>query len=457
MKKKLTILILVITVPVLFFMAWFISERSFSLSMEREKQRVQMTESIVSRVIQKTMMQAEYINAVAYAQQYHDYYLAQGIELIFCWNSQPIAGAHLPDSKYTGLLQGQRSALLDTENHPEKYAVAEPVNSHLTMILLRDISDLYLLRNNYQSLAFGCAGIATVLLCILAMIFAGILTHPIRNLTHAAQALAKHTGQEIPLPVARRDEIGALAQAFSDMQEAIQTRENKLRDESNSRQALLDALAHEMRTPLTSLLGNARLLQGELPTEERKRIADSMAREIYRLSDMDQQLMKLTNLRHGEIEPETVSVLSILNDTAERLNQQADEITIEVTGQDNTLYGDHELLSLLSDNLTANAIHASEPGMKITLVAEPHGFSVQDQGIGMTEETLQRACEPFWKADKARTRQHGGAGLGLSLCQRIAELHHGTLSFESSPGAGTKVTFTTSIQPVDDSVTCSVS
>ena len=457
MKKKLTILILVITVPVLFFMAWFISERSFSLSMEREKQRVQMTESIVSRVIQKTMMQAEYINAVAYAQQYHDYYLAQGIELIFCWNSQPIAGAHLPDSKYTGLLQGQRSALLDTENHPEKYAVAEPVNSHLTMILLRDISDLYFLRNNYQSLAFGCAGIASILLCILAMIFAGILTHPIRNLTHAAQALAKHTGQEIPLPVARRDEIGALAQAFSDMQEAIQTRENKLRDESNSRQALLDALAHEMRTPLTSLLGNARLLQGELPTEERKRIADSMAREIYRLSDMDQQLMKLTTLRHENIESESVSVLSILNDTAERLNQQADGITIEVTGQDSILYGDRELLSLLSDNLTANAIHASEPGMKILLVAESHGFSVQDQGIGMTEETIQRACEPFWKADKARTRSQGGAGLGLSLCQQIAELHQGTLSFDSSPGVGTKVIFTTSIQPVDDSVTCSVS
>ena len=457
MKKKLTILILVITVPVLFFMAWFISERSFSLSMEREKQRVQMTESIVSRVIQKTMMQAEYINAVAYAQQYHDYYLSQGIELIFCWNSQPIAGAHLPDSKYTGLLQGQRSALLDTENHPEKYAVAEPVNSHLTMILLRDISDLYLLRNNYQSLAFGCAGIASVLLCILAMIFAGILTHPIRNLTHAAQALAKHTGQEIPLPVTRRDEIGTLAQAFSDMQEAIQTRENKLRDESNSRQALLDALAHEMRTPLTSLLGNARLLQGELPTEERKRIADSMAREIYRLSDMDQQLMKLTTLRHENIESESVSVLSILNDTAERLNQQADGITIEVTGQDSILYGDRELLSLLSDNLTANAIHASEPGMKILLIAESHGFSVQDQGIGMTEETIQRACEPFWKADKARTRSQGGAGLGLSLCQQIAELHQGTLSFDSSPGVGTKVIFTTSIQPVDDSVTCSVS
>jgi len=457
MKRRLTILILVITVPVLFFMAWFISDRSFSLSMEREKQRVQMTETIVFREIQKTMMQTEYINAVAYAQQYHDYYLAQGIELIFCWNSQPIAGAQLPDSKYAELLQGQRRALLDTENHPERYVVAEPVNSHLTMILLRDVSDLYLMKRNYQSLAFGCAGIASVLLCILAMVFAGILTHPIRNLTHAAQALTKHTEQEISLPVGRRDEIGTLARAFSDMHKAIQTRENQLREESDSRQALLDALAHEMRTPLTSLLGNARLLQGELPADERRKIADSMAKEIHRLSDMDQQLMKLTNLRHGEIEPDPVSVLSILNGTVERLKHQAEGITMDVIGQDSILYGDCELLSILSDNLTANAIHASEPGMKITLIAEPQGFSVQDQGIGMTEKALRRACEPFWKADKARTRRHGGAGLGLSLCQRIAELHHGTLSFESSPGAGTKVTFTTSIQPVDDSVTCSVS
>ena len=71
----------------------------------------------------------------------------------------------------------------------------------------------------------------------------------------------------------------------------------------------------------------------------------------------------------------------------------------------------------------------------------------------LTEETIRQACEPFWKADKARTRRHGGAGLGLSLCQRITELHQGVLSFSSVPGKGTRVTFTTSLQPVDDSVT----
>lgn len=456
MKQKLTVLILMVTLPILFFMAWFMSERSFTLSMEREKQRTQMTESIVFREVQKTMIKAEYTNAVAYARQYREYYLAQGVELVFCWNGRPIADVSLPNSNYDGLLQGRRSALLDTEGSPEKYAVAEPVNSQLTMILIRDVGDLFQLKKHYQQLAFGCAGAASFLLCVLALLLAGILTRPIRKLTDAAKALAGQTDQEIALPVGRRDEIGILARAFSDMQKAVQYRETKLQEESDSRQALLDALAHEMRTPLTSLLGNARLLQGELPPDERKKIADSMSREIHRLADMDQQLMKLTGLRHEQIETEPVSVISLLKETAERLGKQAEGIKMEISGQDSVIYGDRELLSLLSDNLTANAIHASEPGMTITLYAEQSGFSVQDHGIGMTEETIARACEPFWKADKARTRRLGGAGLGLSLCRRIAALHHGTLSFDSAPGKGTRVTFTTSLQPFDDSVTSPV-
>ena len=457
MRKKLTVLILMVTVPIMFFMAWYMSERSFSLSLDREKQRTQMTESIVFREIQKTMLNTNYTNTIAYARQYREYYMSQGIELLFCWNETPIADVQLPNRDYAALICGKRAAMLDTSSRPQRYAIAEPINSMLTMILLRDISDLYLLKQNYQQLAFGCAGAASILICIFAMLFAGMLTKPIRRLTEAAKKLTGHTDQEISLPTDRHDEIGILARSFADMRSAVQSRETKLQEESNSRQALLDALAHEMRTPLTSLLGNARLLQSDLPAEERKKIADSMAKEIYRLADMDQQLMKLTSLQHEPIEMTPVSTLSILKDTADRFRDQAYGIAIEVTGTDSIIRGDRELLSLLSDNLTANAIHASEQGMTITLCAESNGFSVQDQGIGMTEETISQACEPFWKADKARTRCHGGAGLGLSLCQRIAELHQGVLSFSSVPGKGTRVTFTTSLQPVDDSVTSTAS
>ena len=309
------------------------------------------------------------------------------------------------------------------------------------------------MKNQYRRIAYGAAAGASVLLTVMTLLLTGILTRPIRRLTKAADAVAGNTGEQVPLPVERRDEIGTLARAFSRMQEAVGERETELREESESRQALLDALAHEMRTPLTSLLGNARLMQRELPPEDRKRIADSMAGEIRRLTDMDQQLMKLTGLRNEEPEMEAVSVMQILEETAARLREQAAEHMIEIKSEDSVIRGDRELLSLLVNNLAVNAIRASEPGTTVTLTALPDGFSVQDRGIGMTAETLEHACEPFWKADKARTRRNGGAGLGLSLCKRIAELHQGELRFESEPGKGTTVTFTTPLRAVDDSVT----
>ena len=457
MRKKLSVLILLVTVPIFFFMAWFMSSRAFNLSLEQEKQRTQMTESIVFREIQGNMKNLAYTEAAAYAAQLHKYYLSQGLELIFCWNGSPIAGAELPSQDYEALLQPlQRTALLDTRGTPERYAVAEPVNNSLTMILLRDMSELYLLRDQYRTIAFWTAIIASALLTLLTLLFAGILIRPITRLTEAARAITEHTDQNVRLPAGGKDEIGTLSRAFSEMQDAVADREARLLEESEARQALLDAMAHEMRTPLTSLLGNARLLQHDLPEDERVKIADSMAREIRRLTDMDQQLMKLTVLRHEEPEIEQVSVSGLLNNTAVRLQEQAKGITIEVHGTDSMISGDPELLSLLCDNLTANALHVSEPGMTVTLTSVPGGFTVEDQGPGMNEEALKHAFEPFWKADKARTRRHGGAGLGLSLCMQIAELHRGKLSFDSAPGKGTRVTFTTALPTVDDSFTSPV-
>ena len=119
-----------------------------------------------------------------------------------------------------------------------------------------------------------------------------------------------------------------LFRSFSEMQGAVEARETQLREESEARQALLDALAHEMRTPLTSLLGNARLLQRKLPPEERKQIADSMAKEIHRLTDMDQQLMKLTAMGHETPETERVSVTELLRETAERLQPRPMELSM---------------------------------------------------------------------------------------------------------------------------------
>ena len=102
--------------------------------------------------------------------------------------------------------------------------------------------------------------------------------------------------------------------------------------------------------------------------------------------------------------------------------------------------GERELTILLLRNLVVNAQRAGgKEAVRVTL--HPDGFDVTDYGCGMTKEQIARAFEPFYKADKARTRSAGGAGLGLPLCRKIARLHHGELHMESEIGRGTRVCY----------------
>ena len=100
-------------------------------------------------------------------------------------------------------------------------------------------------------------------------------------------------------------------------------------------------------------------------------------------------------------------------------------------------------LSLYILDITMNSVKAGAKNISISL-GEYDGifsFSVEDDGCGMTKEQIARAFEPFYKADKARTRRAGGAGLGLPLCRKIARLHHGELHMESEIGRGTRVCY----------------
>lgn len=452
MKKRLMLWMVAVFVPLLLLLAFALTEQSFSLSMEREQTRAQMTEGLIAKQVKQTIAELDYTALNEAARQYRGFYAAQGVELLFLYNDVPIGGAELPDDDYRALLTGQRCAMLDTPS--ERYAIAEPLMYAVTLLTLRDMSDLYTQRDTMRRISLLAALVGAALVALLSWLLATRFTRPVQRLTRAATALGDGEQASDDLPTGRKDEIGALAQAFAQMQTAIAQREQSLRDEAESRQALLDALAHEMRTPLCALLGNVRLLQNDaLPAERRNAVAEQMAREIKRLTDMDAQLMKLTRLSHEPIEKSLVSVRTLLMDTAARLRAQADGIAIEVTGKDAMLEGDAALLSLLCDNLAVNALRASHSGQTVTLEALPNGFAVRDCGVGMTQEQLAHACDPFYKADKARTRKAGGAGLGLSLCRRIAELHNGELTLRSHIGQGTTTIFTTSLQPVADFVT----
>ena len=118
-------------------------------------------------------------------------------------------------------------------------------------------------------------------------------------------------------------------------------------------------------------------------------------------------------------------------------------IVVEFGEQVDTLYGNSILLESLVRNLIHNSIQALAE-QKNPLVTVESGkiekgieIRIKDNGCGMTEEEIAHIFEPFYRVDKARSRENGGAGLGLSLCQQILQVHGGTLVYESEKGAGT--------------------
>lgn len=283
------------------------------------------------------------------------------------------------------LLETQgRATLLDSST--QKLFIAHKLSDDLTLLLASDVSAVYEFRRELAFWAGGLSVVGVVLSCMLSVIVSGWLARPFKQL--AAQ-----------------------------------------------RQELIDALAHEMRTPLTAILGGVRLLErANLDEEKRVRLLGSMAKEAQRLSDMGDRLLMLTRLEHDAPEFAPFSSMEMAREALDAF----DSVILE--GEDAVFTGERELMICLLRNLVVNGMRAggTEP-VRITLMK--NGFSVTDSGCGMTKEQIARAFDPFYKADKSRARTHGGAGLGLTLCKKIARLHGGKLEIESEVGKGTRVVY----------------
>ena len=211
----------------------------------------------------------------------------------------------------------------------------------------------------------------------------------------------------------------------------------------NDRQSRFVAdLTHELKTPLTSMIGYADLLRGgELPPEN----ADAIYHESTRLESLSQQLLSLQDLRQEALTLTAVPVAAAFEDVARSLPDCP--VTLEKTcPEDAAVRADRVLLADLLRNLVLNAAHASAPGSTVTLRCLPAEdrwrLEVADTGCGIPPEALPHLTEPFYRVDKARARANGGSGVGLALCADIAAAFGAKLEFTSTVGEGTTVALT---------------
>lgn len=432
MRKRIALCMVALVLTLLGPGMALVVSRSFALTMERERARALGEEAAIARAL--TLETAEGNVGRFTASTLQTRYGSNELTIYLLQNGETITGEALPTvQKLPELLNTEtRATLLDGVS--ERLLIAHALDGKITLLTALDVSPVYALRRELLRGAAALGLIGLALAGALAIWISGVLTRPLSQLADAAAKLADGD-YAAPLPAAKNDEMNALIRAFSRMSAAIDERETALRTQAEERQALIDALAHEMRTPLTAILGGARLLQqSRLSGSQQSELLDTMAREASRLSTMDERLLLLTRLDH---EAPAFAPFDSQAMAREALSVY-DGVRLE--GDDAVFIGERELTILLLRNLVVNAQRAGgKEAVRVTL--HPDGFDVTDYGCGMTKEQIARAFEPFYKADKARTRIAGGAGLGLPLCRKIAQLHHGELHMESEIGIGTRVCY----------------
>lgn len=432
MRKRIALCMVALVLTLLGPGMALVVSRSFALTMERERARALGEEAAIARAL--TLETAEGNVGRSTASTLQTRYGSNELTIYLLQNGETITGEALPTvQKLPELLNTEtRATLLDGVS--ERLLIAHALDGEITLLTVLDVSPVYALRRELLRGAAALGLIGLALAGALAIWISGVLTRPLSQLADAAAKLADGD-YAAPLPAAKNDEMNALIRAFSRMSAAIDERETALRTQAEERQALIDALAHEMRTPLTAILGGARLLQqSRLSGSQQSELLDTMAREASRLSTMDERLLLLTRLDH---EAPAFAPFDSQAMAREALSV-FDGVRLE--GDDAVFVGERELTILLLRNLVVNAQRAGgKEAVRVTL--HPDGFDVTDYGCGMTKEQIARAFEPFYKADKARTRSAGGAGLGLPLCRKIARLHHGELHIESEIGRGTRVCY----------------
>ena len=315
-------------------------------------------------------------------------------------------------------------------------------SSDYKLVLVRDISNIY---EDIRTQAFFYVLIylvAALTAVILVILMTGKVLKPLRELQHAAQDISKGI-------LARRadvhtsDEIGDMAKSFNGMAEQIENQVMELSLESERRRQMLGSLTHEMKTPMTSIMGYAdSLIHVKLKEEQKERALRHIYEECGRLERISSKLMSLIGMYDNDsICMEMVDINDLFSSVAEmeEHNLKKKNITLRYSCHMEKRLLDKDLMISSLTNLVDNAIKASDYGSDIYMEANVNRITVRDSGCGIPEDEISRVTEAFYMVDKARTRKAGGCGLGLALCGKIAELHGAWLEINSKEGEGTEV------------------
>jgi len=309
----------------------------------------------------------------------------------------------------------------------------------------REVGQLFRERYELYQDFFSLMLVLTGTVGALSLAVAAMLVRPLARLSAAARRMAEGELDQ-RVRVDGDDEIAQLSADFNVMALRIQRQVAELKAAQRRQEDFIGSFAHEIKTPLTSIIGYADLLRSRPASEEQVREgAGYIFGEGRRLEALSRKLLDLIVLERQDFPLRPVPLDAFLRRVAGAMEPPLSKAGIRLTVRSESAAAlmEPDLMESVCVNLLDNARKAMEQDGEILLEGFPEEngclIQVTDQGKGIPEEELERVTEAFYMVDKSRSRAQGGAGLGLALCRRIVELHGGRLEIESELGRGTRV------------------
>ena len=293
-------------------------------------------------------------------------------------------------------------------------------------------------QGRFRTTNWYITAVVTVLSGILAYFVSGHALKPLHSFASQVERVQMNNLADMRIDEDALPEFKQLSQSFNQMLE-------RLNDAFAAQRQFTGNAAHELRTPLALLQAQLELFSAEHPDmrPETAEFLTLLREQTERLTRLTKTLLEMSNLRQVA-RNERIRLAPMIEEIFTDLAPLSDKCGVTLTAEgDGIMTGSDALIYRLIFNLTENAVKYNRPGgsVRVSVAQEPEKLliRVSDNGCGIPEEYQQSIFQPFFRVDKSRSREYGGAGLGLSLVWEIADIHGGSVRVEESSKNGTVI------------------
>lgn len=346
-------------------------------------------------------------------------------------------------------LSGNSAYYIDSKENPRTLYLAMPVNIagrySYSLAFIYDLSDADKMKSNNINIFFMTSLLAASFTVLLSILISNRIIAPVKNLTEITKKFSKGDLDARVVIDSVDDEVGELSKNFNTMADSIENMIYRLKDEQDKQKSFFDNFTHEIRTPLTTILGYAELLWKTDNEEVKDKSLFHITSEGQRLLKMVESLLELSRLKryNFQVNKTNINLKKLLEEVCDSMYYKARRYNIRFNlGLDEIYhYVDEDLFRQVIINILDNSIKYSKTESIDILLSKPDKvvLTIKDYGIGINNDVLKNIFEPYYKGDYSRSSKIEGWGLGLSIAREIIEKHGGQIKI-ASDNKGTEAT-----------------